>query len=230
MQGLIGKKIGMTQVWDAQGRRVAVTVIEAGPCPVVQVKAPAKDGYAAVQLGFGAQQAKRLPKALAARYEKAGVAPCRTLREFRLAADETLQVGEQVTVAVFEGVARVDVSATSKGRGFAGVVRRHRMAGGPMTHGGHSKRRIGGIGARDLPGWVHKGKRMPGHMGAVERTARNLTVVQVRKDDNLLLVQGAVPGPVGGVVVIRKALSQAVSKASAAKAGKEDKGGKAAKK
>lgn len=208
MQGLIGKKIGMTQVWDAQGRRVAVTVIEAGPCPVVQVKAPDKDGYAAVQLGFGVQKAGRLTKALAARYEKAGLTPCRELREFRLDDGEAFKVGDQVTVGIFEGVKLVDVSATTKGRGFAGVVRRYRMAGGPMTHGGHSKRRIGGIGARDLPGWVHKGKRMPGHMGAVTRKARNLAVVQMRKDDNLLLVLGAVPGPVGGVVVIKKALKK----------------------
>ncbi len=208
MQGLIGKKIGMTQVWDAQGKRVAVTVLEAGPCPVVQVKASAKDGYAAAQLGFGAQQPRRLTKAEATRYQKAGVEPCRTLREFRLEKDEALKVGDQVTVGIFDGVAQVDVSATTKGRGFAGVVRRYRMAGGPMTHGGHSKRRIGGIGARDLPGWVHKGKRMPGHMGAVTRKARNLAVVQVRKDDNLLLVRGAVPGPVGGVVVIKKSLKK----------------------
>ena len=208
MQGLIGKKIGMTQVWDSQGRRVAVTVIEAGPCPVVQVKAPDKDGYSAVQLGYGAQQARRMPKALSARYEKAGVAPCRELREFQLDDGEAVKVGDQVTVGIFEGVALVDVSATTKGRGFAGVVRRYRMAGGPMTHGGHSKRRVGGIGARDLPGWVHKGKRMPGHMGAVTRKARNLAVVQIRKDDNLLLVRGAIPGPVGGVVVIKKALKK----------------------
>ena len=208
MQGLIGKKIGMTQVWDSQGRRVAVTVIEAGPCPVVQVKAPDKDGYSAVQLGYGAQQARRRPKALSARYEKAGVAPCRELREFQLDDGEAVKVGDQVTVGIFEGVALVDVSATTKGRGFAGVVRRYRMAGGPMTHGGHSKRRVGGIGARDLPGWVHKGKRMPGHMGAVTRKARNLAVVQIRKDDNLLLVRGAIPGPVGGVVVIKKALKK----------------------
>ena len=208
MQGLIGKKIGMTQVWDAAGRRVAVTVLEAGPCPVVQVKAPDKDGYAAAQLGFGTQVAKRLPKALVARYAKAGVPPCRMLREFRLDEGESVKVGDQATVALFEGVKLVDVTATTKGRGFAGVVRRYRMAGGPMTHGGHSKRRIGSIGARDLPGCVHKGKRMPGHMGAVTRTARNLVVVQVRKDDNLLLVYGAVPGPAGAVVTIRKALKK----------------------
>ena len=119
---------------------------------------------------------------------------------------QAVKAGDQMTVALFEGVKLVDVSGTTRGRGFSGVVRRHHMAGGPMTHGGHSKRRIGGIGARDLPGWVHKGKRMPGHMGAATRTARNLALVQVRKDDNLLLVQGAVPGPKGAVVVVRKAL------------------------
>ena len=208
MQGLIGKKIGMTQVWDSQGRRVAVTVIEAGPCPVVQVKSPDKDGYVAAQIGFGTQAAKRLTKAQAARYEKAGIAPCRELRELRLDKDESVKVGDVVSVAQFEGVKFVDVSAQNRGRGFSGVVRRHSMAGGPMTHGGHSKRRIGGIGARDLPGWVHKGKRMPGHMGAVMRTARNLTVIQVRKDENLLLVCGAIPGPAGAVVVIKKALKK----------------------
>lgn len=206
MQGLIGKKIGMTQVWDAQGKRVPVTVLEVGPCPVVQVKTGAKEGYAAAQLAFGPQKASRLSKAQATRFEKAGVAPCHTLREFALDDGEAVKAGDQLDVGIFEGVKWVDVSATTKGRGFAGVVRRFRMRGGPMTHGGHSKRRIGGIAARDLPGWVHKGKRMPGHMGAAERTARNLAVVQVRKDDNLLLVQGAVPGPAGAVVVVRKAL------------------------
>ena len=209
MQGLIGKKIGMTQVWDAAGRRVAVTVIEAGPCPVVQVKAPGKDGYAAAQLGFGTQAAKRLPKALAARYAQAGVPPCRTLREFRLDEGETVRVGDQATVALFEGVKLVDVTATSKGRGFAGVVRRFRMAGGPMTHGGHSKRRIGSIGCREFPGRVHKGKRMPGHMGHVQVTLQNLQVVQVRSAENLLLVRGAVPGAAGEIVVVRKALKKA---------------------
>ena len=208
MQGLIGKKIGMTQVWDAQGRRVAVTVIEAGPCPVVQVKTPDKDGYTAVQLGYGPQKASRMPKALSARFEKANVTPCRELREFQLDEGEAAKVGDQITVGIFAGVTMVDVSATTKGRGFAGVVRRYRMRGGPMTHGGHSKRRIGGIGARDLPGWVHKGKRMPGHMGDVTRKARNLTVVQIRAEENLLLVRGAIPGPVGGMVVIKKALKK----------------------
>jgi len=208
MEGLIGRKIGMTQVWDSQGRRVPVTVIEVGPCPVVQVKSPGCDGYRAVQLGFGVQKESRLPKALAARFQKAGVAPCRIVHEFMLDDGEEVKPGEALTVGLFEGVKFVDVTATTKGRGFAGVVRRYRMAGGPMTHGGHSKRRIGSIGARDLPGWVEKGKRMPGHMGAVTRTARNLAVVQVRKEENVMLVCGAVPGPAGAVVMVRKALKK----------------------
>ena len=203
----------MTQVWDGQGRRVAVTVIEAGPCPVVQVKTPARDGYSAAQVGFLAQKPQRLAKAQRARFEKAGVAPCRELREFPVAADEAVKAGDMLTVKLFEGVELVDVTATCKGRGFAGVVRRYRMGGGPMTHGGHSKRRIGGIGARDLPGWVEKGKRMPGHMGNVQVTTRNLAVVQVRPDDNLLLVRGAVPGANGGIVVVRKALKLQNAKA-----------------
>jgi large subunit ribosomal protein L3 len=209
MQGLIGKKVGMTQVWDGSGHRVSVTVIEAGPCPVVQVKEPGKDGYAAAQLAYGPTKAARLPKAEAARFEKAGIAtPYRTLREFRLDEGESVKAGDNVTVAIFDGVKLVDVAGVTRGRGFSGVVRKHGMAGGPLTHGGHSKRRIGGIGARDLPGWVHKGKRMPGDMGAENRTARNLEVVQVRAAENLLLVRGAIPGPSGAMVMVRKALKK----------------------
>jgi len=206
MKGMIGKKIGMTQVWDDKGHFVPVTVLEVGPCPVVQVKTTAKDGYEAVQVGFGPQKAQRLTKAIRTRYEKAGVTPCRKLMEFEADAGETYQAGQVVDVANFEGVALVDVQGVTKGKGFAGVVRRYRMAGGPMTHGGHSKRRPGSIGARNLPGWVEKGKRMPGHMGDVTRTTKNLRVVQIRKEDNLLLVEGCVPGAAGSFVVVRKAL------------------------
>ena len=208
MEGLIGRKIGMTQVYDDQGRRIAVTVIEAGPCPVVQVKTPDTDGYRAVQLGFDEQKPSRLAKAQVKHFEKAGVKPCKVTKEFALDDGEEVKTGEAVTVSMFDGVKYVDVSGITKGRGFAGVVRRYRMAGGPMTHGGHSKRRVGSIGARDLPGWVEKGKRMPGHMGAVNRKARNLAVVQVRGEENLLLVAGAVPGAKGCVVIIRKALKK----------------------
>jgi large subunit ribosomal protein L3 len=225
MEGIIGKKIGMTQVFDDQGRRVSVTVLEAGPCPVVQVKTTEKEGYRAAQLGFGEQKPwkdpdsdkeahggrranNRISKAESKHCEKAGVKPCRLLKEFALDEGEEVKPGQTVTVGMFDGVKYVDVSGVTKGRGFAGVVRRYGMGGGPMTHGGHSKRRIGGIGARDLPGWVEKGKRMPGHMGAVNRKARNLRVVEVRGEENLLLVEGSVPGTKGGVVIIRKALKK----------------------
>jgi large subunit ribosomal protein L3 len=208
MEGLIGRKVGMTQIFNDEGRRVSVTVIEAGPCPVVQVKTPDSDGYSAVQLGFDEQKPSRVTKAMLKHFEKAGVKPCKVTKEFALDKGEEVKTGDTVTVSLFDGVKYVDVSGVTKGRGFAGVVRRHGMAGGPKTHGGHSKRRIGSIGARDLPGWVEKGKRMPGHMGAVNRKSRNLAVVQVRGEDNLLLVAGAVPGPKGGVVFIRKALKK----------------------
>ena len=208
MEGLIGRKVGMTQVFDDQGRRIAVTVIEAGPCPVVQVKTPETDGYRAAQLGFDEQKPSRLPKAQVKHFEKGGVKPCKVTKEFALDEGEEVKAGDAVTVGMFDGVKYVDVSGITKGRGFAGVVRRYGMAGGPITHGGHSKRRVGSIGARDLPGWVEKGKRMPGHMGAVSRKTRNLAVVQVRGEENLLLVAGAVPGPKGGVVIIRKALKK----------------------
>ena len=206
MEGMIGKKIGMTQVWDGDGRFVSVTVLEVGPCPVVQVKTTERDGYDAVQVAFGPQKPQRLAKALRARFEKAGVAPCRRLMEFKADAGEQHQAGQVVDVGNFEGVPIVDVRGVTKGRGFAGVVRRHGMAGGPLTHGGHSKRRPGSIGARNLPGWVEKGKRMPGHMGDAARTTKNLRVVQIRKADNLLLVEGSVPGAAGSLVVVRKAL------------------------
>jgi large subunit ribosomal protein L3 len=208
MEGLIGRKIGMTQVYDDKGRRISVTVIQAGPCPVVQVKTPATDGYSAAQLGFDEQKPSRLPKAEVKHFEKAGVKPCKLTKEFALDADEAVKAGDLVTVNIFDGVKLVDVSGVTKGRGFAGVVRRYSMRGGPMTHGGHSKRRVGSIGARDLPGWVDKGKRMPGHKGDVNRKVRNLLIVQVRPEDNLLLVEGSIPGAKGGYVFICKALKK----------------------
>jgi large subunit ribosomal protein L3 len=208
MEGLIGRKIGMTQVYDEKGRRVTVTVIQAGPCPVVQVKTPETDGYSAAQLGFDEQKPSRLPKAEVKHFEKAGVKPCKLTKEFAIDADEAVKAGDLVTVNIFDGVKLVDVSGITKGRGFAGVVRRYSMRGGPMTHGGHSKRRVGSIGARDLPGWVDKGKRMPGHKGDVNRKVRNLLIVQVRPEDNLLLVEGSIPGAKGGYVFICKALKK----------------------
>ena len=210
MEGLIGKKIGMTQVYDADGKRTTVTVIEVGPCPVVQVKTAEKDGYVAAQVGFGPQKAARLAKAQQKHFEKAGVAAMRTLKEFALDAGEEVKVGDTITVANFEGCKYVDVTGVTKGRGFAGVLKRYNFAGGNMTHGGHSKRRTGGLAARDLPGWIEKGKKMPGHMGDVNRKATNLEVVQIRPEDNAILVKGSVPGARNGTVYVRKSLKNNV--------------------
>ena len=220
MEGLIGKKIGMTQVYDETGKRTCVTVIEVGPCPVVQLKTLENDGYVAAQIAFGTQKPQRLPKAEQKHYEKAGVACAKVLKEFALDEGETLEVGKAVTVANFEGVKYVDVTGVTKGKGFAGVLKRYGFAGGNMTHGGHSKRRTGGLAARDLPGWIEKGKKMPGHMGDVNRKAMNLEVVQVRPEDNALLVKGSIPGAKNGIVFIKKSLKNNVIAAKAKKGAK----------
>jgi len=213
MQGLIGKKLGMTQVFDGEGHRVAVTVVEAGPCVVVQKKTAEKDGYEAVQLGFGEHTEKNVPKAALSRFKKAGTTPKVWLREFTLDRGEEVKEGDTITAAIFEGVSHVDVMGTTKGRGFQGVVRRHRMRGGPMTHGGHSKRRIGSNGQNAFPARVLKGKRMPGHLGNVRMTQQNLKVVQVRGTENVLLIRGSIPGPNGSVIVVKKALKKTPVKA-----------------
>ena len=220
MEGLIGKKIGMTQVYDAEGKRTTVTVIEVGPCPVVQVKTLEKDGYVAAQVGFGAQKASRLAKAQVKHFEKAGVETMKVLKEFAIDAGETLEVDKADTVANFEGVKYVDVSGVTKGKGFAGVLKKWGFAGGNMTHGGHSKRRTGGLAARDLPGWIEKGKKMPGDMGDVSRKAIGLEVVAIRPEDNALLVKGSVPGARNGIVIIRKSLKNNAIAAKAKKGAK----------
>ena len=211
MEGLIGKKIGMTQIWDADGVRIPVTVIEAGPCPVVQVKTTEKDGYEAVQLGWGSQKASRLSKAEVAHCAKAGLeTPVRVLREFKADAGEEVKAGDVYTVSVFENIGYVDVIGTSKGHGFQGVMKRWSFQGGPMTHGSLTKRRPGSIGMRQDPGSVEKGHPMPGHMGARRVTTQNLKVVQVRPEQNIILVKGAIPGPNGGMVIVRKSIKKAV--------------------
>jgi large subunit ribosomal protein L3 len=209
MQGLLGKKIGMTRVFDADGQQVPVTVLEVGPCVVVQCKSRDCDGYTAVQLGFAEQKESRVVKPQLGHYKKAACAPMRHLHEFEMESGEEVKVGDRLTAAMFEGTEFVDISGLTKGKGFQGVVRRHGMSGGPITHGGHSKRRVGSIGCRSYPGRVHKNKRMPGHQGNIRITQQNLKVVQVRGADNLLLVQGAVPGPKGAVVVIRRSIKKA---------------------
>lgn len=201
---LLGKKLGMTQVYDAQNVLVPVTVVEAGPCPVVQVKTVETDGYNAVQLGFGAQKAKNASKAEAAHAKKAGLENTpRVLNEVRLAAAPDVKPGDVVTVAAFTEGQTIDVIGISKGKGFAGVVKRFRVAGGPASHGSMFHRRIGSIGMRQTPGRSWKNQAMPGHMGTDKRTVQNLRVVKIIADKNLILVKGAIPGANGDDVIIR---------------------------
>ncbi len=209
MQALIGKKIGMTRVYDDAGVQVPVTVVQVGPCVVVQRKAAKADGYEAVQLGFGEQKEARLTKPLQGHYKKAGAKPAKVLREVRLAKGEDAQAGDVVTAKVFEGVKYVDVLGHTKGRGFQGVVRRFKFGGGRAAHGGGWLRKPGSIGNREWPARIFKNKRLPGHMGSVDVTTQNLRVVKVLADDHALLLEGAVPGPVGGIVLVRKAIKKA---------------------
>ena len=198
----------MTRVFGDEGRQIPVTVIEVGPCVIVQRKTKGLDGYEALKLGFVEVKASRANKAELGQFKACNSTPKRFLREFAVDAGDELKAGDVVTAAVLDGVEYVDIVGVAKGRGFAGVVRRFRMRGGPMTHGGHSKRRIGSIGCRSFPGRIHKGKRMPGHMGNVRVTTQNLKVVQLRTGENLLLVNGAVPGPAGALVEVRRALKK----------------------
>ena len=194
----------MTQVYDAQNVLVPVTVVEAGPCPVVQIKTVENDGYNAVQLGFGAQKAKNASKAEASHAKKAGleVTP-RLINEVRLNEAFTGKAGDVITVAVFSEGQIVDVLGATKGKGFQGVVKRFRVAGGPASHGSMFHRRIGSIGMRQTPGRSWKNQAMPGHMGTEFRTVQNLRVVKIIADKNLILVKGAIPGANGDDVIIR---------------------------
>jgi large subunit ribosomal protein L3 len=204
MSGIIGRKLGMTQIFDESGAVVPVTVIEAGPCPVVQVRTEDRDGYAAVQLGFGAQKESRATRAEKGHAVKAGLeAAPSVLKEFRF--DEAPAVGENVTVEGFEKGLRVKVTGVTKGRGFQGVVKRHGFGGGRASHGATRVHRApGSIGAGTNPSRVIKGKKLPGHMGNAQQTVRNLLVAKVDAERNLLYVRGAVPGPVNGVVFVTK--------------------------
>jgi len=200
---IIGRKIGMTQLFEESGRVVPVTVIEAGPCPVVQVKTPEREGYSAVQIGFSEQKPSRMTKALQGHYKKAGVSPRRVLTEMRVDDASQYSPGDNVDVSAFEGVETVSVTGVTKGRGFAGTVRRHGFHIGRRTHGNSSHREPGSVGACATPSRIFKGKRMPGRMGGVQRTARNLKLVQIDKENNLLFIRGSVPGANNGVVVVR---------------------------
>jgi large subunit ribosomal protein L3 len=197
----------MTQLFREDGERVAVTVIEAGPCPVTAVREQERDGYEAVQLGFGAARERQLTKARLGHLKKAGAGPLRNLAEFRARAGEPLpelKIGDEVKVAdVFEKGQRVKVSARSKGKGFQGTIRRHNFHRGPVSHGSHNVRAPGSIGASATPARVLKGVRMPGQMGSGRITQRGLEILEVDTERNLLIVRGAVPGPTGGIVEVR---------------------------
>ncbi len=202
MPAILAKKLGMTQVFQDDGRVERVTVLEAGPCPVTAIRSFDRDGYEAVQLAFGAAREKQLTRAELGHLRKADAPPMRHLAEFRDEAGE-LQVGETVTVGAFAAGQRVKVSGTSKGKGFQGTIRRHNFKSGPKSHGSHNVRAPGSIGASATPSRVFKGIRGPGHMGHRRITQRGLRVVSIDEQRNLLLVRGAVPGPRNGVVEVR---------------------------
>jgi large subunit ribosomal protein L3 len=208
VDGLIGIKVGMTQVFDENGTVVPVTVIKAGPCVVVQNKAKDPDGYEAVQLGLVEFiRPSRVNKPRSGHFKKAGIPPCRILREFRSGnGEEVPKIGDQILISqVFQPNDKVDVFGTSKGRGFAGLIKRHHFAGGAATHGSMFHRAPGSIGASAYPSRVLPGMRAAGHMGSERVTVQNLKVVRIQEQDNILLVKGAVPGPNGKYVVIKKA-------------------------
>ncbi len=209
MKGLIGKKVGMTQVYDEKGTLIPVTVIEAGPCVVTAVKTVERDGYSALQIGFGSRKSKNVSKAIAGHLAKANVTGDRLpaiLREIRNA--DAAELGAVLKADIFAAGDSLDVIGTTKGRGFQGVVKRWNFAGGRGSHGGAWERRPGSIGCCEWPGRVNKGKHMPGHYGCDRRTVQNLKVVRVMAEDNVILVRGAVPGANGGVLVIQSALKK----------------------
>ncbi len=202
---ILGRKIGMTQVWDEDDNVVPVTVILAGPCTVSQVKTKETDGYDAVQIGFGDIKAKKVNKPMAGHFAKAGVEPMRYLREVRVEDASEYKPGDQVTVADFADVKAVDVIGTSKGKGFQGTIKRWNFSRGPMTHGSRNQRKPGSIGQCAYPARVRKGLHMAGHMGDERVTVKNLKLVRVDADQNLLLVKGAVPGAKNALVQVRMA-------------------------
>ena len=218
IDGLIGRKRGMTQIFTEEGNVIPVTVVEVGPCPVVQVKTPKSDGYTAVQVGFDSITKKALPKAIREKYkvladtakkypgqERVELKPQRVLKEFRpLKAEALPTVGQLLDVSIFDGVKLVRVTGVSKGKGFQGVMFRHHFGGGGAAHGSCFHRRPGAIGCRAFPGKIHKGKRMGGHMGHRQITTRGLTIARINKELNLLFIRGAVPGPIDGFVTIRR--------------------------
>jgi large subunit ribosomal protein L3 len=203
MAMIIGKKIGMTQLFEESGRVTPVTVVEAGPCPIVQIKKTEKQGYAAVQVGFDEAKESRVTSPLKGHFKKAKVKPQRILREIRLNEASEHNVGDAIDVKAFEGASKVHVTGTSKGRGFAGTTKRHGFKTGRATHGNTSHREPGAVGNCATPSRIFKGKRMPGRMGGATRTARNLELVRIDVENNLLFIKGSIPGANNGIVFVR---------------------------
>lgn len=207
-KAILGKKLGMTQIFDSTGKAIPVTVIEAGPCTVVQVKTKDSDGYEAIQLGFGEVKEKKLIKPEKGHFAKASVTPKKHLREFRL-EENSYHVGDEIKVNIFQDGESVDVTGTTKGKGFQGVIKRHGQSRGPMGHGSMYHRRPGSMGSTSTPGRVFKGKNLPGHMGMETVTVQNLEIIKVDLDKNVLLVKGSVPGNKGAILKIRNTVKNA---------------------
>jgi large subunit ribosomal protein L3 len=202
--GLIGRKVGMTQLFDEKGDIVPVTVIEAGPCTVTEIRTSERDGYTALQLGFGTNKEKRFTKPVLGQFKKRNLPPSRHLREFRIADVSAYTLGQTLNAAVFEKGEHVDVEGNTKGRGFAGIIKRHGFKGGHASHGPTMGREPGSIGSSAYPSRVIKGKRLPGRMGGKPLTSKNLLVAGVDTEQNVVLVRGAIPGPTNGLVFILK--------------------------
>ena len=201
-KAILGKKVGMTQVFTKEGLAVPVTVVETGPCFVVQKKTVERDGYGAIQVGFGEKRERLFTKPAKGHFSKAGVRPLRFLKELRIEDWDSYQVGQEIKADLFSAGEKVDVVGTSKGKGFAGAIKRHNFHRGPMAHGSKYHRRPGSLGAKG-PARVYKGRKLPGHLGAARVTVQNLEVVRVDADRNLLAIKGAIPGPRGGLVMIK---------------------------
>ena len=209
LTGILGTKLGMTRLFTDDGRWIEVTVVEAGPCTVVQRKTKDTDGYDAVQLGFGDVKESRCNKPSLGHFKKSGVAPRRTLKEIRVTGETDVELGAEIKADIFEAGDRVDVSGTSKGKGFAGVIKRYGFGGGPGGHGSHFHRAPGSIGQSADPAKVYKNKKMPGHMGNRKVTVQNLEVVNVDAEKNLLMIRGNVPGAKGGLITVSKSVKGA---------------------
>ena len=208
-KAIIGRKVGMTQIFDEKGNVIPVTVIEAGPCSVVQVKTVETDGYDAVQLGFGTVKDKKINKPEKGHFTKVKVTPTKHLREFRVDDVSNVKVGDEIKADVFTAGETVDIQGTTKGKGFQGVIKRHGQSRGPMGHGSMYHRRPGSMGSTSTPGRVFKGKKLPGHMGCLTVTIQNLKVVRVDLDKNCILVKGSVPGNKGAILKIKSAVKAA---------------------